>query len=237
MATLSVEQIPWDQLKAWGISRSMMEQSKDNMERLLAGRYTSPLSFYRSEGDMHLEGNAAIRCYASKDGVKIELQGIGPKITDQSKLFVFGVELSADQVKSLVETGHAGSLVQSKDGKKQFLVSLNKDTNRLVTYPAEGMTGPKDGMIAGVKLSDEQLKKYCAGEAVYLRGMQRSDGSRFDACAQFSAWTRRNDFTHPEWLRKSQEAEKKAKEALGQAVAEPAKQEQQEEKKGKGRHK
>lgn len=49
-------------------------------------------------------------------------------------------------------------------------------------------------MIAGVKLSEDQMKKYCAGEAVYLKNMVKSDGSRFDACVQFSAVARKNEF-------------------------------------------
>jgi len=230
MAQITMEQIPWDYLRTWGITKTAIEQNKENIERLLSGRFTSPMAFYRSDGDMHIEGNAAIRCFNGKDGVKIEMQGIAPKITENSKLYVFGVELTKEQVKNLVDVGHAGSLVASKDGSRQFLVSLNRETNRLVTYPAEGMTGPKDGMIAGVKLTPEQLEKYCAGEAVYLRGMSRGDGSKFDACAQFSAFTRRNEFTHPEWLKKSQEAEKKALEKLAEAP-----QEEKTEKKGRGR--
>ena len=69
-------------------------------------------------------------------------------------------------------------------------------------------------MIAGVKLSEDQMKKYCAGEAVYLKNMVKSDGSRFDACVQFSAVARKNEFTHPQWLKEAQEAEKKARSRL-----------------------
>jgi len=231
MATLSAEQIPWDSLKAWGIQRAQIESNKENMEKLLSGRFTSPMAFFRNEGDMHLEGNAAIRCYQNKDGVKIEMQCIGPKITENSKLYVFGVELSKEQVKNLCDTGHAGSVVESKDGSKKYLVSLNRETNRLVTYPAEAVNGPKDGMIAGVKLTEEQMRKYCAGEAVYLRNMVKSDGTRFDACAQFSAVARKNEFTHPQWLKEAQEAEKKAKEPIAATVQEES------PKKGKGRSK
>lgn len=229
MATLTAEQIPWDSLKSWGIQRLQIENNKEAMDRLLSGRFTSPLPFFRNEGDMHLDGNAAIRCYQGKESVKIEMQCIGPKITENSRLYVFGVELSKDQVKNLCDTGHAGSVVESKDGSKKYLVSLNKETNRLVTYPAEAVNGPKDGMIAGVKLSEDQMKKYCAGEAVYLKNMVKSDGSRFDACVQFSAVARKNEFTHPQWLKEAQKAEKKAKEQIAAAVQEEA------PKKGKGR--
>ena len=230
MAQITVDQIPWDDLKSWGITRSAVEQNKENIERLLSGRFTSPLQFYRSEGGMHIEGVAALRCYAGRDGMRLEMQGIAPKITENSKLYVFGTELSKEQVRNLLDTGHAGSLVESRDGSRKYLVSLNRETNRLVTYPSEGMTGPKDGMIAGVRLTPEQMEKYRAGEAVFLRGLTRSDGTRFDACAQFSAWTRRNDFTHPEWLRKSRGAEKKALEKIAEAPAE-----EKTEKKGRGR--
>lgn len=230
MATITADQVPWDQLKAWGIHRSQLESSKENMERLLCGRFTTPQSFYRSDGDMHMEGSAAIRVYMGKDGAKVELQGIGPKIAENSRLYLFGVELSKEQVRGLLDTGHAGSPVQSKDGSRQYLVSLNRDTNRLVSYPMEAMVGPKDGMVAGVRLTDEQKEKYCRGEAVFLEGLTRGDGTKFDACAQFSAWTRKNEFTHPEWLRKAQE-EKKTREKEQAMKASP----ETEQSKSKGR--
>ena len=59
--------------------------------------------------------------------------------------------------------------------------------------------------------------------------MVKSDGSRFDACVQFSTVARKNEFTHPQWLKEAQEAEKKAKEQIAAAVQEEA------PKKGKGR--
>jgi hypothetical protein len=46
---------------------------------------------------------------------------------------------------------------------------------------------------------------------------------------QFSAVARKNEFTHPQWLKEAQEAEKKAKEQIAAAVQEEA------PKKGKGR--
>ena len=68
-----------------------------------------------------------------------------------------------------------------------------------------------------------QMEKYLNGEAVYLKGMKRSDGQTFDACVQFSARTRKNDFTHPEWLKEALKAEKEAlkkMESLGEKQGE-----------------
>lgn len=234
MATLDANAIPWEKLSGWGIQRSSLENNKEAMERLLAGRFTPPLTFYRKDDNIHVEGQAALRCYKGSDGtIKLEMQGIGEKITENSKLYLFGVELSKEQVKNLVEVGHAGSLVSSKDGDKQFFVSLNKETNRLVSFPAANVTGPKDGIVAGVKMSQEQMADYLAGKPIYLRNMTRTDGSKFDACVQFSAWTRKNDFTHPEWLKAAQKAEKEAKEKLAEAVKE-APEKEQSTKKGRG---
>ena len=211
MAKLEANEIPWQKLAGWGIQQKMLEANHEAMQRLMAGRYTPPMNFYRKEEGLSVEGQAAIRCYKAKDGsVKLELQGVGEPITENSKLYLFGVELTRDQVRNLAETGHAGSLVPSKDGSKQYFVSLNRETNRLVSMPAESVTGPKDGMVAGVRLDNEQMSKYLKGEAVYLKGMTRNDGQKFDACVQFSAWTRKNDFTHPEWLKEAQKAEKEA---------------------------
>ena len=224
MAKLEANQIPWQKLAEWGIQQRVLEANQEAMQRLIAGRYTPPMNFYRKDDGLSVEGQAAIRCYKAKDGsVKLELQGVGEPITENSKLYLFGVELTREQVKNLAETGHAGSLVPSKDGSKQYFVSLNKETNRLVSMPAESVTGPKDNMIAGVRLDQNQMAKYLNGEAVYLKGMKRSDGQTFDACVQFSAWTRKNDFTHPEWLKEALKAEKEAlkkMESLGEKQGE-----------------
>ena len=224
MAKLEANQIPWQKLAEWGIQQRVLEANQEAMQRLIAGRYTPPMNFYRKDDGLSVEGQAAIRCYKAKDGsVKLELQGVGEPITENSKLYLFGVELTREQVKNLADTGHAGSLVPSKDGSKQYFVSLNKETNRLVSMPAESVTGPKDSMIAGVRLDQNQMEKYLNGEAVYLKGMKRSDGQTFDACVQFSAWTRKNDFTHPEWLKEALKAEKEAlkkMESLGEKQGE-----------------
>ena len=85
--------------------------------------------------------------------------------------------------------------------------------------PAESVTGPKNKLIAGVRLDQNQMAKYLNGDADFLKGMKRSDGQSFDACVQFSACTRKNDFTHPEWLKEALKAEKevlKKMESLGE---------------------
>ena len=50
---------------------------------------------------------------------------------------------------------------------KQYFVSLNKETNRLVSMPAESVTGPKDNMIAGVRLDQNQIILVGVSESLF----------------------------------------------------------------------
>ena len=50
------------------------------------------MNFYRKDDGLSVEGQTAIHCYKTKDGsIKLELQGVSEPITENSKLYLFGV--------------------------------------------------------------------------------------------------------------------------------------------------
>lgn len=219
---ISPDQLPWDQLRAWGITREKMEKT-GNVDRLVYGMYSTPVNFFKNEGGQRIEGEAAVRVYRSGDEWKIDMQTRCERPTVSDYIGVFGTALTDEQKKSLLEVGNAGSpvTVKDKDGKEsQVLVSLNPETNRVVTFPLQYVTLPKEsgieGRLAGVSFSDEQKEKYLQGKEIYLVGMKNNKGESFDSCVQFSAYERRAVFTTPQWLKESR-----------QAVRDIAKQEQQ----------
>ena len=63
MAKLETNQIPWQKLAEWGIQQRVLEANQEAMQRLIAGRYTPPMNFYRKDDGLSDEVQAAIRCY------------------------------------------------------------------------------------------------------------------------------------------------------------------------------
>lgn len=204
---ITADEIPWEMLKEYGITKERIEKSK-NMDSLLMGNYTRPLQFFKSGGAVRIEGEAAIRVYNGNDGWKVDLQTVSrrPRLSDY--IGVYGKALDDDQKKSLLDTGNAGSPVIFRDSNgndRKVMVSLNPDTNRIVTFPHEHVQLPKEndieGRICGVQMTEEQKTRYLNGEAVHLKGMTKKNGETFDACIQFSAFEKRAAFVTPEWLR------------------------------------
>lgn len=215
---ITPDDLPWDKLKKWGITRERMEKT-GNLDRLLYGNYSKPVPFFRNDGGQKIEGEAAIRCYKSGDTWKIDMQTRCEKPTMKDWIGVYGTQLSEEQKKQLLDTGHAGSplVFKDKDGKENSVfVSLNPETNRVVTFPTQYATLPKEGgvegKIAGVVMNDEQKAAYLKGEPVHLKDLTNSKGEKFESCVQFSAYERRAVYTTPEWLRE----QKKAAEAQSQ---------------------
>ena len=126
---ITPDDLPWDELKKWGITRERMEKT-GNLDRLLYGNYSKPVPFLRNDGGQKIEGEAAIRCYKSGDTWKIDMQTRCEKPTMKDWIGVYGVALNEEQKKQLLNTGHAGSpfVFKDKDGKENSVfVSLNHE--------------------------------------------------------------------------------------------------------------
>ncbi len=50
---------------------------------------------------------------------------------------------------------------------RRSTVESGKETNRLVSMPAESVTGPKDSMIAGVRLDQNQIILVSVSESLF----------------------------------------------------------------------
>lgn len=221
---ITPDDLPCDELKKWGITREKMEKT-GNLDRLLYGNYSKPVPFFCNDGGQKIEGEAAIRCFKSGDTWKNDMQTRCDKPTMKDWIGVYGVALNEEQKKQLLDTGHGGSplVFKDKDGKENSVfVSLNPETNRVVTFSTQYATLPKEGgvegKIAGVVLNDEQKAAYLKGEPVHLKDLTNSKGEKSESCVRFSAYERRAVYTSPEWLR----IQKKAAEAQSQNQSQEA---------------
>ena len=218
---ITPDELPWEQLKQWGITRERMEKT-GNLDRLLYGNYTRPVTFYRTDGGQKIEGEAAVRVYRAGDQWKVDMQTRCEKPSMNDRISIYGTLLPDEQKKNLLDTGHAGAVtIKDASGKEsQVLVSLNPDTNRTVTFPRQYASLPKEGgvegKICGVQMTDEQKAQYMKGEPVLMRGLTNSKGESFDSCVQFSAYERRAVFTSPEWLREQKAQEHQQSKAEGE---------------------
>ena len=223
---ITVEDLPWDMLKEYGITRERMEKT-GNIDSMLFGNYTKPVQFFKTDNGVRIDGEAAVRVYEGKDGWKVDLQTVCRKPRLGDYIGVYGTALNDRQKKSLLDTGHAGSpvVVRDSSGKeKKYMVSLNPDTNRVVTFPHSSVLLPKEneveGRICGVQMTEDQMSRYRNGEAVHMKGMLKKNGETFDACVQFSAYERRAAFVTPEWLREMRKESEQESLAHGQKQGE-----------------
>lgn len=109
--------------------------------------------------------------------------------------FIYGVRLQEEDKQNLLQTGHAGRLVEIepvKDQKMMAFLSVDKLTNELVAVRADKIKIPNE--VKGVTLNDEQKKNLSEGKAVYLEGMTSKNDKMFNATVQINADRRSLEF-------------------------------------------
>jgi hypothetical protein len=100
----------------------------------------------------------------------------------------FGIRFSEEDKNNLLTTGNLGRVADAefqKGEKTPILLSLDKQTNELVTFRQAWMRTPET--YKGVLLSDEQKQKLNNGEKISVEGMTSTKGTRFDGEVQFNA--------------------------------------------------
>jgi hypothetical protein len=100
----------------------------------------------------------------------------------------FGVTLTDDDKKNLLQTGNAGRILrpQYKEGETTpVFLSIDKLTNELVAARADKINIPEE--IKGVKLNETQQKELAEGRAVFVEGMTARNGNEFSAWLQVDA--------------------------------------------------
>ena len=185
--------IDWSQFEKVGVTKDMID--KKTLDNLLNWQKTPALLPIRTEvGDSYIRTDARLSLRENTDG-KLNLVVHAVRKEPQLDGFIYGVRLQEEDKQNLLQTGHAGRLVEIepvKDQKMMAFLSVDKLTNELVAVRADKIKIPNE--VKGVTLNDEQKKNLSEGKAVYLEGMTSKNDKMFNATVQINADRRSLEF-------------------------------------------
>ena len=185
--------IDWSQFEKVGVTKDMID--KKTLDNLLNWQKTPTLLPIKTEvGDTYIRTDARLSLRENTDG-KLNLVVHAVRKEPQLDGFVYGVRLQEEDKQNLLQTGHAGRLVEIepvKDQKMMAFLSVDKLTNELVAVRADKIKIPNE--VKGVTLNDEQKKNLSEGKAVYLEGMTSKNDKTFNATVQINADRRSLEF-------------------------------------------
>ena len=203
--------IDWKQLESIGVTREQLVKTK-SLDDMLSWRKSPVLFPVQGEvGGVNIQTDARLSFRESPNGeLNLRLHSVRqqPEL-DQP---IYGTLLTEEDKKNLLETGHAGRLIEFNVGKDKTInayVSVDKLTNELVVLNADKVRIPDE--LCGVKLSEEHKQKLKNGEAVYLDNLISKEKKPYPAIVQIDADKRGLDFKFPDAKRQSQELSNKIK--------------------------
>lgn len=190
-----VDQIDWKSMEKMGVSKQRLEKL-NLMEPLLKGYKTNvmvPLTLRLDNAVAKLDARLSLQ--TNEEGnVVMAMHGIRkePNLTFP----FFGHEFTKEDKDNLLQSGNMGRIVDlynQKSGENiPSVISLDKKTNEVISYPAEWIKIPDE--IKGVKLGEEQRKSLQEGKSVYVEDMISKKGEPFSANIQFNADKRYVEF-------------------------------------------
>lgn len=173
-------------LQSLGIDAEEFRKS-ENYRKLLDGERTSLLTVKIPFGGSEIEQDVKLRLTYDDSGkacLGIITKMKEPRLEEPYK----GISLTEEDKENLLVTGNLGRMVNLKNNKGELYpayVSLDRETNRLVSVDARGFDFPKE--IGGVKLSQAQYWALREGEQVELRGISDEEGRKRVVTLQFNA--------------------------------------------------
>lgn len=179
--------VDWSQLEKLGVSKDFLKNTK-NLEPMLNFKKSPDLIPITIKTDnLTIRTDARLAFRQDEDGnFKVTVHAVRSKPElDRS---YFGVTLTDDDKKNLLQTGNAGRILrpQYKEGETTpVFLSIDKLTNELVAARADKINIPEE--IKGVKLNENQQKELAEGRAVFVEGMTARNGSEFSAWLQVDA--------------------------------------------------
>jgi hypothetical protein len=190
---ISPDFVQWDKLEKFGITREGLGKtgiSKDgttNLDRLLNYDKTNLMPVVMKFEDETLRSDARISLKKMEDGSFAPSVHLIRKEPELERPY-FGIKFTEEDKNNLRTTGNLGRVVEAefKQGEKtQVLLSLDKQTNELVTFRKEWLKIPDT--YKGAQLNGEQKQKLSNGEKVEIKGMTSTGGKPFDGEVQFNA--------------------------------------------------
>lgn len=184
----SMDKIDWNSLQNLGWTREEFEKT-NLLDSLLKGYKTNDmLTVSLNVGNQEIETQAKLWLEQGKDG-KAVFNMLPRKNEIEFDEKFHGHEFTEEDKANLLERGNMGRAVEliSDDNKKApHVITLDKDTNQLVSFPVEKML--IDDIIKGVTLTPDQKNLLLEGKPVYLEGMLSKRDTLFNGEIQFNAF-------------------------------------------------
>lgn len=177
---IAMEDIPWNQLKDFGLTQKSL--SKKNIEALrLYG--TTSLITVTGKNKKGEQVSRSFKLYLSKDSknnvVFNSLKAVPLKSIDKRQT-LGDIEFTKADKEMLKKYGQLNHLVPftQDDGKVRYrLVGLDKDTNKLFSCDPNRIKLPK---FIKEQCSREELRKIQLGEPVHLENLKDDAGQKFN---------------------------------------------------------
>lgn len=190
------EQIDWDRMSQYGITKEKLEKN-NQLDVLLKGFKTNDLITVSADmGSEIMRFDARLSLQQKSDG-EVVLAFHGVRKQPNLNIDFFGHQFTDEDRKNLQTTGNMGRVVELTNPKNKnevfpSIISVDRLTNELVALKTEHIKIPDE--IKGVKLSEEQKQQLRQGKALYLEGMTSAKGNEFSANVQFNADKRYVEF-------------------------------------------
>ncbi|MBR2098040.1 MAG: DUF4099 domain-containing protein [Prevotella sp.] len=177
---IAMEDIPWKQLKDFGLTRKSL--SKENIEALrLYG--TTNLITVTGKNKKGEQVSKSFKLYLSKDSknniVFNSLKAVPLKSIDKRQT-IGDIEFTTADKEMLKKYGQLNHLVPftQDDGKVKYrLVGLDKDTNKLFSCDPEKIKLPK---FIREQCTKAELRKIQMGQPVHLENLKDDAGQKFN---------------------------------------------------------
>jgi len=179
--------IDWKQLEQLGVSKDYLKNTK-NLDAMLNYQKSPGLIPITIKTDnLNIRTDARLAFRQNEDGnFKLAVHAV--RNNPQLERPYFGVTLTDNDKKNLLETGNAGRILhpQYKEGETTpVYLSIDKLTNELVAARADKIKIPDN--IKGVQLDENHKKELAEGKSVYVEGMTARSGKEFNAHLQIDA--------------------------------------------------
>jgi hypothetical protein len=186
----NVDQIDWTSLEKLNLNRALLEKN-GQLDKLLKGYKTDGI--YRIEGNFDgvvMKGDARLSLRQVKDQDQVVVMAHGVRMEPDLKNQFYGHVFTPEDRDNLKKTGNMGrvaELTNYSDGSKvKSLISIDKLTNEVVSFPVELIKISEK--FGGVKLSPEQKAELLEGKPVVVEGMVNTKtGEVFNQELQYNA--------------------------------------------------
>lgn len=180
------ESLPRETLESLGIDVETF-LAGENYQKLLNGERTSLIGIKVPFGGGMIDAEVKLQLIRNESEYP-SLVLINKLKEPQLDVPYKGLILTEEDKANLLETGNLGRLVELRNSKGELYpayVSLDSETNRLISVDARGFEFPKE--IGGVTLTKAQQWALREGEEVELRGISDENGKKRIVTVQFNA--------------------------------------------------